>query len=140
MGTKIHHVDLVMGKHHIEESEKGGNQARPQGVGKESDLCNDLVKGGVGRGPDRRLPSLIEAGGKHRVDLLQGVQAEYERFVDGGSSCRGRAGRGHKFLPLILFRRHHGNGTREELEIDRSRKQKLEEERGARNAQTAKGG
>ena len=78
LGAKMHHVDLVMGKHRIEESGKGGNQARPQGVGKESDLHDDPVEGGVRRGPDRCLPALIEAGGKHQTDLLQGFQIEYK--------------------------------------------------------------
>ena len=65
--------------------EKGGNQACPQGVGEESDLHDNPVEGGVGRGPDRHLPALIEAGGKGGADFLQGLQVEYEQFVDGGS-------------------------------------------------------
>ena len=75
---EVHHVDLIMGKHRIEESGKGGNQARPQGIGKESKLHDDPVEGGVGRGPDRHLPALIEAGGKSGADLLQGLQIEYK--------------------------------------------------------------
>lgn len=140
LGAKMHHVDLVMGKHRIEEGVKWGNQACLQGVGEELVLRDDPVEGGVRRGPDRRLPALIEVGGKRGADLLQGLQVEYERFVDGGSSRRGRAGRRRRFLPLILFRRRHGNGTGEELEMDWRRKQRLEEERGTRSAQVAKGG
>ena len=133
-GAKMHHVDLVMGKHRIEEGGKGGNQASPQGIGEESDLRDDPVEGGVGRGPDRHLPALIKVGGKRGADLLQGLQVEYEKFADSGSSCRGRAGRGSRFLPLILFRWRHGNGKGEELEVDWRRKQRLEEEKGTRSA------
>ena len=113
----MHHVDLVMRKHHVEEGGKGGNQTRPQGVGKESDLRDNPVKGGMGRGLDHRPPALVEAGGERGADLLQGFQIEYEQLVDGGSGCWRRAGRRRRFLPLLLFCWRHGNGKGGELKM-----------------------
>ena len=92
LGTKVHHVDLVMGEHRIEESRNGGNQTRPQGVGKKSDLRDDPIEGGMGCGSNRRPPALVEDGSKGGADLVQGFEIEYERLIDGGSSCRRRAG------------------------------------------------
>ena len=43
----MHHMDLVMGKHGIEEIGKGGNQSRPQGVGKVPNLGDHPVNGEV---------------------------------------------------------------------------------------------
>ena len=78
MGIKVQHVDLIMGKHGIEEIRKGGNQTRPQGIGKEPDLREDPVKGGMGRRPDRGPAELVEDGGKSRADLVQGFWVEYD--------------------------------------------------------------
>ena len=47
----MHHMDLVMGKHSVEEIGKGGNQSCPQGVGKVLDLDDYPVNGEVGCGP-----------------------------------------------------------------------------------------
>ena len=44
---EVHHADLIMGEHRIEESGKEGNQTRPQGIGEESDLRDDPIKGGM---------------------------------------------------------------------------------------------
>ena len=65
----MHHVDLIMGEHDIQEIRKGGNQTRPQGVGKIWDLGSYLVDGEVGRRPGRRPPALIEDGGHSQADL-----------------------------------------------------------------------
>ena len=65
----MHHVDLIVGEHDIEEIKKGGNQTRPQGVGKIWDLGNYPVDGEVGCGPGRRPPALIEDGGQGQADL-----------------------------------------------------------------------
>ena len=62
-------MDLIMGKHGVEEIRKGGNQSRPQGVGEESDLRDDLVEGGMGRGPSHRPSTLVEAGGEGEGDF-----------------------------------------------------------------------
>ena len=40
LGTEMHHMDLVMGKHRVEEGRERGNQASRQGVNKESNLGN----------------------------------------------------------------------------------------------------
>ena len=73
----MHHVDLVMRKHSVEEIGKGGNQSRPQSVGEVADLGDCSVNGEVRRGPDRRPPTLVEDGGKSRADLVQGFGIEY---------------------------------------------------------------
>ena len=78
LGIKMHHMDLIMGKHCIEEGGERGNQASPQGVGKESNLHDDPVKGGMGHRPSRRPSALVEAGGERGLDFLQGFQIEYE--------------------------------------------------------------
>ena len=81
----MHHVDLIVGKHDIEEIRKGGNQIRPQGVGKILDLADYPVDGEVGRGPGRRPPALVEDSGQSRADLAQAFSVEYDRPIDGRS-------------------------------------------------------
>ena len=81
----MHHMDLVMGKHSVEEIGKGGNQSRPQGVGKVPDLGDYFVDGEVGRGPGRRPPAFVEDSGQSRADLAQAFSVEYDRPIDGGS-------------------------------------------------------
>ena len=75
---EVHHVDLIMGVHHIEESGKGGNQTRPQGIGEEPDLPDNPIKGGMGRRPDRGPAALVEDGCKSRADLVLGFGVEYD--------------------------------------------------------------
>ena len=65
----MHHVDLIVGEHGIEEIRKGGNQTRPQGVGKIWDLGSYPVDGEVGRGLGRRSPAFIEDGGRAKLTL-----------------------------------------------------------------------
>ena len=62
--TQMHHMDLVTGKHGVEEIREGGNQSRPQGVGKVPDLGDHPVDGDVGCGPGCRPPALVEDGSK----------------------------------------------------------------------------
>ena len=81
----MHHVDLVMGKNGIEEIGKGGNQSRPQGVGKVLDLGDYSVDGEVGCGPGHRPPALVEDGGQSRADLAQAFSIEYDRPIDDRS-------------------------------------------------------
>ena len=64
----MHHVDLIVGKHGVEEIRKGGNQTRPQGIGKIRDLGGCPVDGEVGCGPGRRPPAFIEDGGQSQAD------------------------------------------------------------------------
>ena len=66
----MHHVDLVMRKHNIEEIGKGGNQSRPQSIGEVPDLGDYSVNTEVRRGPDRGPPALVEDGGNGRTDLV----------------------------------------------------------------------
>ena len=75
---EVHHADLIMAEHCIEESGKGGNQTRPQGIGEEPDLHDDPIKGGMGRRPDWGPAALVEDGRKSRTDLLQGFGVEYD--------------------------------------------------------------
>ena len=81
-------MDLVTGKQNIEEIGKGGNQPRPQGVGKVPDLSDYSVDGEVGRGLGRRPPSLVEDSGQSRADLAQAFSVEYDRPIDGESRRR----------------------------------------------------
>ena len=48
LGIKMQHVNLVMGKHCVEEGEERGNQASPQGVNEEPNLSGCPVNGGAG--------------------------------------------------------------------------------------------
>ena len=97
----MHNVDLIVGKHDIEEIRKGRNQTRPQGIGKIRDLGGYPADGEVGRGPGRRSPAFIEDGGQSQADLAQAL---------GGGRQRRRAWRRHGFLPSSLLHRSHGNG------------------------------
>ena len=65
----MHHVDLIVGKHDIEEIRKGGNQTRPQGIGKILDLGDYPVNGEVRRGLGRRPPAFVEDSGQSRANL-----------------------------------------------------------------------
>ena len=82
--TQMHHVDLIVGKHDVEEIKKGRNQTRPQGVGEILDLGDYPVDGEVRRGPGRRPPAFIEDGGQSQADLAQALSIEYGRLADGG--------------------------------------------------------
>ena len=75
----MHHVDLVMGEHRIEESRERGNEASPQSASKESDLRDDPVEGGMGHRPLFRPSTLVKAGGEGGADLIQGFWIEYQR-------------------------------------------------------------
>ena len=129
LGIKMHHMDLIMGKHCIEEGRERGNQASPQGVDKESNLSDGPVNGGVGCRPNHRVSTLVEAGGERRADLAHGLQIEHQRPADGGLDCGRRAGRGHELLPFLLTIWRHGNGGAE-LNSDWEREQRLEEKGG----------
>ena len=124
----MHHMDLIMGEHRIEESGKGGNQTRPQGIDKESDLRDNPIKGGMGRRPDCGPAALVEDSGKGRADLVQGFRIEYDRPINGGGHHRRCAGRRRGLLPLSFLCWCHGDGKREELEPDWRRRLELEEE------------
>ena len=97
----MHHMDLIMGKHDIEDIRKRRNQTRPQGVGKLRDLGGYPIDGEVGRGPGRRPPAFIEDGGQGQADLARAL---------GGGRQRRRARRRHGFLPSSLLRRSHDDG------------------------------
>ena len=73
----MHHVDLIMGEHDIEEIGKGGNQTRPQGIVKTWDFGSYTVDGEVGHGPGRRPPALIEDGGQSQAVPAQALLVEY---------------------------------------------------------------
>ena len=92
LGIKVHHMDLIMGKHHIEEGGERGNQASPQGVDEESILRDGLVDGGMGCMLGHCLFALVEAGSERGVDLAHGLQLEHQRPADGWPDCRGRTG------------------------------------------------
>ena len=74
----MHHMDLVMGKHSVEEISERDNQSRPQGVGKVLDLGDYPVDGEVVCRPGCRPPALIEDGGQSRADLAQAFSVEYD--------------------------------------------------------------
>ena len=76
LGIKMHHMELIMGKHRFEESGERGNQASPQGVDGELNLYDNPVDGGMGCRPNHRPSALVEAGGQCGADLLQGLQIE----------------------------------------------------------------
>ena len=86
--TQVHHVDLIMGKYIIEEVGKGGNQSRPQGIGKVPNLGGDPVDGEARRGPGRRPPTFIEDGGQGRANLAQALLIDYDWLIDGGGRRR----------------------------------------------------
>src|SRR3954463_11602364 len=106
----MHHVDLIVGKHGIEEIRKGGNQTRPQGVSKILDLGDYPVDGEVRRGPGHRPPAFVEDSGQSRADLAQALSIDYDRLVDGGGRQWRRVRWRHGFLPSSLLRRSHGDG------------------------------
>ena len=92
LGIKMQHVNLVMGKHCVEEGGERGNQARPQGIDEEPNLSGCPINGGPGRSPSHRPSPLVEARGKRRADLAHGLQVEHQRPIDGGLDYRGRIG------------------------------------------------
>ena len=90
----MHHVDLIVGKHDIEEIRKGRNQTRPQGVGKIRDLAGYPVDGEVGRGLGRRPPTFVEDSSQSQADLAQAL---------GGAADGGGQGGDTGVFPLPFF-------------------------------------
>ena len=81
-------MNLVMGKHGVEEVGEGRDQAGPQGVDEELDLSGYSVDRSSGRRPGHRLSPFIEAGSKRKVDLIHGLLIEHSRSADDGLDGR----------------------------------------------------
>ena len=75
-------MDLVMGKHGVEEGGERRNQAGPQGVNEELDFGGCPVNRGAGCRPGHRLPPFVEVGGERWADLAHGFLVEHHRPSD----------------------------------------------------------
>ena len=78
LGIKVQHMDLIMGKHGVEEGGERRNQASPQGIDEEWNLGGCPVDTSSRRRPSHHLYPLIEAGGEGGADLVQGFRVEYD--------------------------------------------------------------
>ena len=92
MGIKVQHVNLVMGKHYVEEGGERGNQASPQGVDEEWNLGGCPLDGGARCGPGRRPPPFVGVSGEHRANLVHGFLVKHHRPLNGWPNGRGRFG------------------------------------------------
>ena len=88
LGIKVQHVDLIMGKHCVEEGGERRNQASPKGVDEEWDLGGCPVDTCKRRRLGHRPSPLIEARGKHGTHLVHGFFVEHQRPANGRLSGR----------------------------------------------------
>ena len=126
----MHHVDLIVGKHDIEEIRKGGNQTRPQGVGKIRDLGDYPVDGEVGRGQAVVLPHSLKIVARAELTLPK---------PSAGDANGGEQGGGMGFFPLPFFVGAMAIGRGGRFEIGLKTEAGVREEEGQRALEQQKG-
>ena len=94
LGIKVRHMDLIMGKHCVEEGGERGDQASPKSIDEDWDLGGSPVNASTRHRPSHRLSPLIEAGGKHGTHLVHGL------IVEHPGTAGGALGEGKGFFPL----------------------------------------
>ena len=100
MGIKVQHVDLIMGKHCIEEGGERRDQAGLEGADEEGDLSGRPVNASTGMRPSHRLLPLVKDGCEHGTHLAHGLVVEHQDRPTAGSMAGGALGEDRGFFPL----------------------------------------